>query len=241
MENKKDAIIAYINNHIENKIYSPGQMIASEAEFCRLFQVSRMTVRKALDELVSEGVLYKEKGRGTFVSQKPRYANFQCGYGFKQEALQRGFTPSTKAVEIALIQANQDLADKLKIECGDRLWEIKRIRCINDMPVIYVHEYYIYSQCDDLTMKIAAESIYDHLAKKGIVFAFADQRIEAILCPDEIAEALQVSNQHPVIQMSVLAYMKNGVPFNYGQEYYISDRLPLIQSIYNKNNHSLIE
>lgn len=239
MQNKKDIIIEYILSRIQNKLYSSGQMIASEAELCHLFQVSRMTVRKALDELVSEGVLYKEKGRGTFVSQKPRYANYQCGFGFKQEALNRGFIPSTKDAQIALVNANQKLADKLQINSGDLLWEVKRIRCINEKPVIYVHEYYIHAQCNDLTIAIANESIYDHLAKKGIGFAFADQRMEAILCPSDIADALHISDKHPVILMYVLAYMKNGTPFNYGLEYYVSDQLPLIQSVYNKNNHSL--
>ncbi len=241
MTNKKDAITAYIENHIQNKLYSPGQIIPSESEFCRMFHVSRMTVRKALDELVAQGVLYKEKGRGTFVSQKPRYASFQCGYGFKQEALRRGFVPSTKAVTINLIKADHELTDKLKVEINAALWEVKRIRCINDIPVVYVHEYYIYHQCEDLTITIAAESIYDHLAKKNISFAFADQRLEAILCPEEIANDLHIPDKHPVLLMSVLAYMKNGVPFNYGLEYYVSDQLPLIQSIYNKNNHSLSE
>lgn len=239
MANKKDSIIEYILTRIQNKLYSPGQMIASEAELCRLFEVSRMTVRKALDELVSEGILYKEKGRGTFVSKKPRYSDFQCGFGFKQEALRRGFLPSTINAQIRLIQANKDLADKLQIDNNDLIWEVKRIRCINDKPVIFVHEYYIYAQCDDLTITIANESIYDHLAKKGICFAFGDQRMEAILCPKVIADALHITEHHPVILMSVLAYMKNGTPFNYGLEYYVSDQLPLIQSIYNKNNHSL--
>ena len=218
MANKKDLIIEYILNRIQNKLYSPGQMIASEADFCRMFQVSRMTVRKAFDELVAEGTLYKEKGRGTFVSQKPRYSEFQCGFGFKQEALRRGFIPSTKNAEIALIKADQNLAAKLQIKKDDSLWEVKRIRCINDKPVIYVHEYYIHAQCDDLTIAIANESIYDHFAA-----------------------ALHRSPKHPVILMSVLAYMKNGTPFNYGLEYYVSDQLPLIQSVYNKNNHSLTD
>ncbi len=241
MANKKDLIIEYILNRIQNKLYSPGQMIASEADFCRMFQVSRMTVRKAFDELVAEGTLYKEKGRGTFVSQKPRYSEFQCGFGFKQEALRRGFIPSTKNAEIALIKADQNLAAKLQIKKDDSLWEVKRIRCINDKPVIYVHEYYIHAQCDDLTIAIANESIYDHLAEKGISFAFGDQRMEAVLCPRDIAVALHISPKHPVILMSVLAYMKNGTPFNYGLEYYVSDQLPLIQSVYNKNNHSLTD
>lgn len=237
MQNKKEAIIQYIQERIHNKIYSGGQIIESEAELCRLFQVSRMTVRKALDELVSQGVLYKEKGRGTFVSQKPRYAQFQCGFGFKQEALRRGFTPSTRNASITKIQADEALAEKLNVAVQDPLWEVKRIRCCDDIPVIYVREYYIYAQCSDLDISIVNESIYDHLAQKGITFAFADQRMEAILCPPAIAAALDITDQHPVILMSVLAYMKNGTPFNYGFEYYRSDQLPLIQSIYNKNKY----
>lgn len=63
-------------------------------------------------------------------------------------------------------------------------------------------------------------------------FAFADQKMEAILCPKSIAEKLNIREGHPLIMMTLTVYMKNGVIFNCGIEYYRTDKFTLIQSVY---------
>lgn len=234
MQNKKDMVKKYIQDKLYKKIYSAGQMIESETELCNHLQVSRMTVRKALDELAAEGIIFKEKGRGTFVARKPKYAEFRCGIGFSEEAARRGMVPSTKHATLELIKADEVIAQKLNIKLHDLVWKVTRIRCTDDIPVIYVCEYYIYQQCEDLTIEIVEHSIYHHLEQKGISFAFIDQKMEAVLCPDVIAQMLDISPGHPMILMSLISYMKNGVPFNCGYEYYRTDKFTLVQSVYNR-------
>ena len=232
--NKNDIVINYILDNIKNKIYLPGQMIESETELSNKLNISRMTIRKALDILCNEQIIYKEKGRGTFISKRPKYAQFMCGVGFSEEARRRGMTPSTKNATIELIEANEELAQLLNVELNDKLWKVNRVRCFDDIPVVYECEYFIYKQCPDLTIDIVTTSIFQHLEKKGISFAYADQKLEAIPCPSKIAKELEIKQDYPVIKMSLTSYTKNGIAFNYGHEYYRTDKFTLVQSIYKK-------
>ena len=232
--NKNEVVKQYIKEQIEKKLYSEGQMIASESQLCDVLNISRMTVRKALDELVNEGVVYKEKGRGTFVARKPKYAEFKCGVGFTQEAKKRGMNPSTKDSTLELCEANENIAKILNIDIGTKLWKVTRIRCINNIPIVYLSEYYLYSLCPDLNEEITKHSIYDYLATKGIHFSFIDQKLKAVLCSESIAKKLDIEEGVPLIKMSLITYMKNGVAFNCGDEYYLTDKYTLVQSIYNE-------
>lgn len=234
MENKCDIVKNYILDKIHRKIYCPGQMIDSEADLARKLDISRMTVRKALDILAQEGIVFKEKGRGTFVARQPKYAEFQYGVGFTQEARKRGMVPSTRNASLKLCSADKDIARKLHLKEGDKVWRVTRVRCADDIPVAYVYEYYNYLHCEDMTEETIQNSIYDYLEKKGISFAFLDQKLEAVACPAHIAEALGTTAGTPVILMTLTVYMKNGIPFNFGYEYYRTDKFTLVQSVYNR-------
>lgn len=232
LNNKNETVKSFILKRIQSKVYSEGQMIDSENTLCQLLDVSRMTVRKALDELVNDGVLYKEKGRGTFVSMKPKYSEFQCGVAFTNEVEKRGRVPSTKDATLELLEADELIADDLKICKGDKVWRVTRVRCADGIPIIYAIEYFVYAQCENLTLDIVNQSVYGFLETKGITFAFVDQKLEAVLCPSDVAKKLSISKGEPLILMSITAYMKNGTPFNTGIEYYRTDQYTLIQSVY---------
>ena len=236
ISNKNDIVRSYILDRIQQRVYTAGQIIESENKLCEILNVSRMTVRKALDSLVSDGIVYKEKGRGTFVSKQPKYSEFRCGAGgFTQEAKKRGMVPSTTDVTLNLIEANEKIAKNLNIPLHEKVWEITRVRCADGIPNIYVEEYFLYTHCPDLTIDIVHQSMYEYLEKKGILFAFVDQKLEAVSCNSEIAKKLHIKKGHPLIRMSLIAYMKNGIPFNCGIEYYLTDHYTLVQSIYNKD------
>jgi len=231
---KNETVKQYIKEQIEKKIYSEGQLIESESELCDVLGISRMTVRKALDELVSDGVVYKEKGRGTFVARKPKYSEFKCGVGFTEEAKKRGMKASTKDSTLELCEADESTAKIFHVPVGSKVWKVTRVRCANDIPIVYLSEYYLYSLCPDLDEEIVKHSIYSHLAAKGVHYAFLDQKLQAVLCPKDIAKKLDIEEGHPLIKMSLITYMKNGIAFNCGDEYYLTDKYTLVQSIYNE-------
>lgn len=236
ISSKNDIVKNYIQEQIDKRIYCEGQVIDSESKLCDLLHVSRMTVRKALDELVSDGIVYKEKGRGTFVARKPKYAEFRCGVGFSKEVEKRGMIPSTKDATLELEEADEVTARKLNIKPGEKVWKVTRVRCADKEPIIYVTEYYLYSLCPDLTIDVVRSSIYRHLENKGIYFAFLDQKLEAVICPQDIADKLEIEEGHPLILMSMIVYMRNGIAYNCGTEYYRTDKFTLVQSVYNNDN-----
>lgn len=233
VESKNEVVKKYIMDLIHKRVYNEGQLIDSEVTLCNRLNVSRMTIRKALDELVSEGIIYKEKGRGTFVARKPKYAEFRCGVGFTQEVTKRGMVPSSKDATLELCEADNVIAEKLNVQPKEKIWKVTRVRCADGVPVIYVVEYYLYELCPELTLDIVKDSIYVHLEKKGISFAFLDQKLEAVICPKDIAKKLKILEGHPLILMSLIVYMKNGTAFNCGTEYYRTDKFTLVQSVYN--------
>ena len=109
MASKIQQVKDHINSQIERRIYNPGQMIASESELVKRTGASRTTVRIALRDLVDRGVLYKEKGRGTFVAIRPRYSAFRWGCGFTKEAQRHGGSQAT-----SLAYARQEAAHALE-------------------------------------------------------------------------------------------------------------------------------
>ena len=77
------------------------------------------------------------------------------------------------------------------------------------------------------------KSVYEHLAKKGIINAFVDQKLEAGLSSGMVSKKLDIKDGHPVLIMSLIVYMKNGIAYNCGNEFYRTDKFTLVQSVYN--------
>lgn len=232
---KKNEIVKnYILQKIENQSYAQGQIIESENTLTTKLQISRMTIRKGIEDLVQNGILFKEKGRGTFVAIKPKYSEFQCGVAFSDEVKKLGKTPSTIGAQLELVEASIELANELRIQVKDKLWKVTRIRCADDVPVVYAQEFFIYSQFPDLTIDTVNESIYKALENKGIIFAYADQKLEAVSSDTTISDALKLKKNTPLIKMTLTSYTQNGVIFNHSVEYFRTDQFTLIQTIYRK-------
>lgn len=192
MKSKNELVKQYIMDQLHKRIYLPGQLIESEGQLCEKLNTSRMTVRGALADLEAEGIVYKEKGRGTFIAPRPKYSEFKCGISFSKEVSKRGMVPSTKDATLECIFATEEIAKSLHIETGEKVWKVTRVRCADGIPVIFAEEYYIYSLCPNLTLDIVNQSTYGYLDSLGVSFAFADQKMEAILCPKNIAEKLNI-------------------------------------------------
>lgn len=233
-ENKNSIITNHIKELINNGIYKEGQLIESEIKLSEKFNVSRMTIRKALNELINEGLLYKEKNIGSFVSPQMKYSEFRLGVGFTEEVLKRGMIPSTKEATLELVEANQELSKNMKIPLNEKLWKVTRVRCADKNRIVYAEEYFLYLLCPELNIDIVNNSIYDYLEKNGTKFYSSDQKIEAISCPKHVAKKLEITEGSPVILMTLIVYSKNGTIFNCGVEYYTTDKFKLIQSVFNK-------
>ena len=111
-------------DQIDRGVWKPGEMIPPEKELGDQYQVSRMTVRQVLEILVNENKIYRERGRGTFISHPTVEQAMVRIVSFTEDMQQRGFTPGTEVLSAELLPAPEDIAVKLKSMPAKNLREL---------------------------------------------------------------------------------------------------------------------
>ncbi|TGA98371.1 GntR family transcriptional regulator [Sporolactobacillus shoreae] len=132
-----DIITRDINNHV----YRPGDQLPSEREFCSTYELSRITVRQALQELEREGYINKKHGKGTFVTKEIFQQNLINLYSFTDEMKRIGKKPSTKVTSFEIIPANDNIARRMKLTGHKQVIKAKRLRIADDEPLMYETSY----------------------------------------------------------------------------------------------------
>ncbi|MBO0413539.1 GntR family transcriptional regulator [Enterococcus hulanensis] len=229
---KYELVVNYILSNIENGIYQPHQMIESEMELSAKLDVSRVTVRKGLEELVSDKILSKKKGVGTFVNPLPKYFGFKSGIGFSSEAKKRGLTPSTKLLSLEKVPADTQIAQLLHVPVNTLTWKVERIRYADNIAICYELEFFDAQIIPNISKTVAEGSIYEYLESEDISFSYVDQKIVAENATEEFAKYLDVELNTALVNMEVIACLENGKPFNVGFSKYQTKNFFLVQTIY---------
>ena len=191
-----------------------GAMIPTESELEARFGVSRITIRKAVDELVGEGLLSRQQGRGTFV-QEPKLTHLLNSITSWTQSLEGlGFTPGTSISEIDCIKAPKRIEQFLGLAGADRVFKINRVRLANGEPVSLMVNYIRADLVPGLDEKFRGfESLYECLqAEYGITPAFAEDTVETREATEQEAALLKIEPWSPVLHVTRVAYLEDGVP-----------------------------
>lgn len=127
-----------IQKKVRSGEYRPGRQIPTEAELCAMYGVSRVTVRRAINELIEMSVLEAKRGRGTYVSGEsaPKRVLYAAS-GFMNSCRELGQVPSSRILQISLQYPKRDILKKLSMCSSDKYLQIKRCLYADNMPVIY--------------------------------------------------------------------------------------------------------
>ena len=157
-----------IRKKILAKEWKVGNKIPTELEICKACGVSRITVRKALEELQNEGYLYKIQGRGTFVRKNSIEQKLSKFYSFSEELKQKGLKERAELIAFERMSADEDLAKYLQVESGTPVYRIERVRYI-DAEAYAVEQSYIPEDCaPELTGEmVQANGLYRSLHSFG--------------------------------------------------------------------------
>lgn len=137
-----DQVYEIIVNGISNGTYPPGSLLPSENQLAERFNVSRPTIRAAFARLVERGYVNRQRGVGTFVADSPSIVNPLYHLLDVQERIAaRGFIPGFTQLESQIIEADQDLAEKLYVEAGSQILNIKKVFTADDEPIIMFVNY----------------------------------------------------------------------------------------------------
>lgn len=218
-----------IISKIENEEWSDSEPIPSERELITLFGVSRITVRKALDELVLEGFLYRIQGKGTFVKNDTvtKQDLFSIS-SITRDILNMGMTPSRKVLNLDIVDAHKKRIKELEISSSDKLVLVDRIYYADGEPMNRTVVYLPAKYFPGLEKKdLEHESLYDILENEyGVRITSAVRTIEAILAEGEIATMLGIKENVPILLFRGVTKAIVGnreVPIESFKSYYRSD------------------
>lgn len=226
--NKQPATTKYMKIYTETKnkilsgVYQEGDQLPEEAAVCEMYGCSRMTVKKAYDMLAADGFIYRKQGQGSFVLTSPARKD---GMELPERELQ-GFTRSnettrngkvtSKILNFQLIFAPKPIADILGIAENDPLYDILRVRCVNEVPYVIEHTYMSPATIPGVTLDIVNNSIYNYIENTlGYKIASAKKTLSAAPSDESDREELGLEVNEPVLVTEQIAYLDNGTPFEY--------------------------
>lgn len=222
----------YIKQQIENGLLMEEAVIPSEREYAQTFQISRMTVRQAINNLVTEGYLKRQKGRGTFVNKKKVEQELQGMTSFTEDMLSRGMNPSSTLLSFQIIPADKNTALDLRIEENDSVYKIKRIRLADGTPMAMETAYIPVDLVPGLTEENSNLSLYQYIEENlSLSISEAKQEIEASIASSHDAETLGIAAGDPILLIERISYLQNEVPFELVKSTFRADRYRFIHTM----------
>jgi len=215
-----------LEGSIRSGHWKPGDMIPPESELIAQYEVSRITVRKVLDMLVTEGLLVRERGRGSFVAAPKLEHGMTKIVSFTDDMKQRGFSPSTKIIFMGLVPAARATADALSVPEGEELARIDRLRCADDEPLCVEESFLIHRHLPGILDHDLVNNSLREIKQKeyGIRWSRARQTIQAVPAPQEIARLLSIKTGAPLLFFERVTFSQDNVAVEYLKIYYRADR-----------------
>ena len=220
-------ISQWLRTQIEEGVFEPEEKLPSENDLAKKFNVSRVTIRRALQSLESDEIIYRCQGLGSFVSDKRTPHNLVRLTDFNEDMAQAGLQASSKVHEFRVIEAPSWLLAPLELEKGTKVMQIDRLRLGNDEPVAFDSTWLpiLYGQLltekklRDSTIYSILEDEYDIQVIRGTY------RFSADVADKSLAGELEVSTGTPLLVIERSTFTMGNKPVYFQRRYYRTDKV----------------
>lgn len=197
-----------IIEQIEQNNIAENCKLPSERELCEKYNISRATVRKAIDELEKEEYIYKKQGKGTFRAPKKVNQGLFKFYSFTEEMKKLGKIPSSKIINFEITKCDDSISKKMNINIGEQIYKFTRLRLADDKPMIYEVSYVPYERFPGIIKSdLEKNAMYDIFKNKfNANFTMAKQSFSSVVTREYEAKFLQISKNIPSMMIKRLTY-----------------------------------
>ena len=208
-------LVEELRKKITGNVYEPNGRIPTEAELSETYHVSRITVRRAIEELVEQGLVEKKQGKGTFVCS-PRFSrHLDSGpLGFSEMCRANGLEPGAILLEKKiLVPKTKNIREMLKLPEGEAALFISRLRTGNGKPMAFEESYYPLEFSDLLSIDLEKESIYRYLREvRGIDLHSSTIRLNITRADSRMSKILEVPKNTPLLEIRGCVIRGDGRP-----------------------------
>lgn len=226
---KYEEIANKIRKDIINGKYKVNEQLPLEKEMCERYSVSRITIKKAVDELVNDGLVVKRRGAGTFVkdidsveakelSMSRQFTGFSAAN--KDKAI------SSKIAKFEVINPTAEIADKLRITEEDFVYHIIRTRYRDEEPIVIEYTYMPISLIPGIKNEVLEKSIYSYIENTlKLKIKSAHRTIRAARPNDIDRKWLEIDETYPLLTVEQVGFLDNGKPFEYSSSHHKFDKI----------------
>ena len=211
---------------------SQTMSLPSENELAEKHRISRATVRHALDLLEREGLIYRAKGKGTFVARARAKYELTSLVPTTEDILRRGWKPGTKVLSIRQLNPLPSIAAALELNEGDEVFQIHRLRTADGEPICLQWSYLPARLCPDLLERDLTASLTHLLEERyGLRLWTAHSILRARLVQPAEAKVLQVPRNSPVIYIEQNTFTPEGHAVEFLKSVWRSDRYDFVVNL----------
>ncbi len=205
-------VVESLVKEIQEGKYLENQKIPSERELCDIYEVSRVTIRHAVNELVDMGLLVKRHGDGTYVA--PKMSQDLLGfYSFTEEMKKIGRDPWSKVLGFERIESDEKIARKLSCNLGESVFKLVRLRMADETPMMYERTYLPCWRFDTLQREDLEDTpMYDVFRNKfDVSFSKAEEVLKPVTTRDYEADLLEVNQAVPSMMIERTTYESDAI------------------------------
>ena len=217
-----------LKRDIENGVYSKNGRIPTEAELAKQYNVSRITVRRAVEDLVSQGLVEKKQGKGTFVRKVKYMRDSRTLSSFTESCRDQGMIPGGRTLEKSTVVLNPKIARRLEQAPGSQGIYMSRLRFADREPVIIERNYFPMKYAFLMEQEFDNNSLFEFLKETyQVTVTRSDKEIEMCRATNTEAELLKVPVNAPLILVKSTAYVQTGEPIYVGTQVMNGERFTL--------------
>lgn len=214
-----------LTDAIRDQALASGVRLPSEREFCEHFGISRLTVRRALNDLTTTGWLVSQPGKGTFVRQPKVEQGTRQMMGLSADMQKRGHFVTSRVLGLSIVPATRKTAERMKLAAGDELVLLERVRYLDGEPLAIERTYLNRQLCPGIETYDLTKSLYSILRQSyGLKIVRAEQTYEAAAAGVREAEILETARRAPMLCSERTTYLENDAVIEHGVAWYRGDR-----------------
>lgn len=215
-----------LTSNIQSGHLKPGQKIQTESQLSEQFSISRITVRRAIEELCRENYLIKKQGKGTFVQQHKIARKIKHLMSFTQACEADGLTVTNIIIKNEVIHLDEALAKEMNEQVGSPAIYIQRLRLADGIPIMCENNYFPYREYHFLLDESLHHSLYDLLNNQYQINVTTSKNsyIDITKASGELAKILQVANSEPLFYLYTKMFDSEDKLVHIGKQYIIASR-----------------
>jgi DNA-binding GntR family transcriptional regulator len=224
----------WMRQQITAGIWPEHFQLKAEIDLADEMDVSRGTVRKAIEELIAEGLLVRIHGRGTYVASRAvEQPLAERLIGMSEDLISRNIPFETRVIEQSVIEAPERIQSLLSLGPQGRVFLLRRVRYVAQGPLVLLHNYVVYDRCPGIEeVDFEEYRLFQTIeGRYGLKLDWGLRTFEAQSADDYKAQHLDISECDPVMYLQQIVYLNDGSPIELSDVWFRADRFKLTATV----------